>query len=291
MDTRKYEAVLKIAERGKFARAAEDLGYTQSALSQMVASLESELGFKVLERSRSGSHLTLEGEQLLPFIERTVASERALLERADEINGLETGVVRIGTISSISTHWLPPLMREFENQHPGVRFIIHQGDYSLIPDWINSGLVDFGFVNPNAVNALKTHMLKTGSMSAVLPKGHRLASHGVVPLEELACEPFILLEEGGYYEPLEAFGACGCTPDVKYTIHDYYSIMAMVSQGLGVTVLADLVMESCPYDLELRPTDPAITRDLALAWKDDSRLPVAAKRFMTLIEERKDSLR
>ena len=133
MDIRKCEAVLKIAERGKFAQAAEDLGYTQSALSQMVASLEAELGFKLLERSRAGSHLTLEGEQLLPFIEQAVAVERSLRERADEINGLETGVVRIGTISSISTHWLPSLIREFESKHPGVNFVIHQGDYTLIP--------------------------------------------------------------------------------------------------------------------------------------------------------------
>ena len=62
MDTRKYEAFLRIVERGKFAQAAEDLGYTQSALSQMVASLEAELGFKLLERSRLGSRLTVEGE-------------------------------------------------------------------------------------------------------------------------------------------------------------------------------------------------------------------------------------
>lgn len=145
-------------------------------------------------------------------------------------------------------------------------------------------------MNPKAVSGLKTRMLKSGAMSAVLPKEHPLAALDVVPLEELAREPFILLEEGGYYEPLEAFAACGCAPDVKYTIHDDYSIMAMVSQSLGVTVLADLVMEGCPYDLALRPTEPAITRDLALAWKDDSRLPVAAKRFMALIEARRESL-
>lgn len=285
MDTRKYEAVLKIVERGTFAHAADDLGYTQSALSQMVASLEAELGFKLLERSRSGSRLTLEGERLLPFIEQTVAAERSLKERADEINGLETGTVRIGTISSISTHWLPPLIRTFETKHPGVSFLIHQGDYSLIPEWINAGLVDFGFVNPDAVTGLETRMLKTGAMSAVLPKGHRLAARQTVPLRELVKEPFILLEEGGYYEPLEAFKSCGLTPQIKYIIHDDYSIMAMVEQGLGVTILADLIMKKTPYDLELRPTEPLVTRKIALGYKNAERLPIAAKRFMTLVEE------
>lgn len=290
MDTRKYEAVLKIAERGTFAQAADDLGYTQSALSQMVASLEAELGFRVLERSRSGSRLTLEGERLLPLIEQTVAAECSLRERADEINGLETGVVRVGALSSISTHWLPPLIRQFEQSHPGVRFVIHQGDYSLIPDWINAGLVDFGFVNPDAVSGLATRMLKSGSMSAVLPRGHRLAALETVPLRELAREPFILLEEGSYYEPLEAFAACGCRPDVKYTIHDDYAIMAMVEQGLGVTMLADLIMRKSLYGLEVRPTDPPVTRKIALAYRKADLLPMAAKRFMALVEQSADIL-
>lgn len=285
MDTRKCEAVLRIAERGTFAQAAEDLGYTQSALSQMVASFEGELGFKVLERSRSGSRLTLEGERLLPLIEQTVAAERSLKERADEINGLETGVVRIGTISSISTHWLPPLIKRFEAAHPGVQFVLHQGDYSLIPDWINAGLVDFGFVNPDAVSGFETRMLKTGAMSAVLPRGHRLAACDTVPLTELAREPFILLEEGSYYEPLEAFAACECSPNVKYTIHDDYAIMAMVEQGLGVSVLADLIMRKTPYDLEVRITEPPVTRKIALAYKKADLLPIAAQRFMALVED------
>ena len=99
-----------------------------------------------------------------------------------------------------------------------------------------------------------------------------------------------MLEEGGYYEPLEAFAACGLEPQVKFTIHDDYSIMAMVHEGLGVTVLADLIMEKCPYPLEARPTDPPITRTLALAYKDEGRLPIVAKRFMAHIEAAADTL-
>ncbi len=77
---------------------------------------------------------------------------------------------------------------------------------------------------------------------------------------------------------------------MKYTIHDDYSIMAMVDEGLGITILADLIMKSCPYDLAVRPTSPRVTRDIALAWKDDARLPIAAKRFMELIAERVSEL-
>lgn len=286
MDTRRYEALQKIVELGRFSKAAERLGYTQSALSQAIASLEAELGCTLLERSRAGVRLTLEGHELYPCIERVIHAQRLVEEKAAELCGLESGVVRIGAIASISAHWLPALIRDFEQQHPGVRFVIHQGDYALIPEWIRSGLVDFGFVNPAGVSGLETRSLKTGAMSAVLPLGHPLAQKATVPLVELAREPFILLEEGGYYEPLEAFAACGCEPCIKYTIHDDYSIMAMVSQGLGVTILANLIMERSPYELEVRPTDPAITRSIALAYRSEALLPRAAKRFMELIEQR-----
>lgn len=290
MDTRKYEALKRVVDRGQLTKAAAALGYTQSALSQMITSLEAEIGLKLISRTRGGCRLTPEGEVMMPVIERAINADRAVREKAAEISGLETGVVRIGTIASISAHWLPPLIREFEAKHPGVRFVIHQGDYALIPQWIQEGLVDFGFASPAGVSGLAMRPLKDGAMSAVLPTGHKLAALDVVPLTALAEEPFILLEEGGYYEPLEAFAQCGCKPNVKYTIHDDYSIMAMVSEGLGVTVLSDLIMTRAPYNLVTRPTDPPIKRQMALACKDERCLPIAAKRFMDLIEERAKSL-
>ena len=144
-------ALQKIVELGSFTKAAEKLGYTQSAVSQMIASLEEELSIKLLYRSRIGIRLTLEGEELYPFIQRTVLQYQAMQEKADEIKGLETGIIRIGTISSISCHWLPGLIKHFQELYPKVRFVLHQGDYTSIPEWVRTGEVDFGFVNPDAV--------------------------------------------------------------------------------------------------------------------------------------------
>lgn len=117
--------------------------------------------------------------------------------------------IRMGTLASISAHWLPGLLKEFQEQYPEVEFVIHQGDYSSIYEWIKTGAVDFGFVNPEAVTGIETIVLKEGVMLAVLPADHPLGKKDVVPLTELAKEPFILLEEGHYYEPLEAFKAIG----------------------------------------------------------------------------------
>lgn len=286
----KYMVLQKVVEYRSLARAAEALGYSQSAVSQQISSLEKELSIKLLNRSKNGAFLTAEGAELYPFLEKTVYQYQASLEKAREIRGLETGTVRMGTIASISAHWMPGLIREFKQSYPKVEFVIHQGDYSSIQEWIKTGAVDFGFVTPEAVSGMETVILKEGPMLAVLPEAHPLASYEAVPLERLAEEPFILLEEGCFYEPLNAFAAIGAKPKVKYTIHDDYAIMTMVEAGLGVSILAELILHRTSYKLALRPTLPPVKRVLAIGYKDKSGLPMASKRFIELIRSRAKEL-
>ena len=286
----RYLALQKIVELGSFSRAAQALGYTQSAMSQMIASLEDELSIKLLHRFRTGAKLTLEGEELYPYVERMIYQYLAVQEKSKEIRGLETGVIRMGTLASISAHWLPSILKEFQQQYPKVEFVIHQGDYTSIQEWIKTGAVDFGFVSPKAVSGLETLVLKEGAMLAVLPEDHPLARQETVELEALAREPFILLEEGHYYEPLEQFKSLGVTPNVKYTIHDDYAIMTMVEAGLGVSILAELVLHRTNYRLALRPTQPPVSRTVAIGCKDKSSLPMASRRFIEYLWSRVDQL-
>lgn len=286
----RYIALQKIVELGSFSKAAEALGYTQSAMSQMIASLENELNIKLLNRFRTGVRLTVEGAELYPYLERTVYQYLAAQEKAKEIRGLETGVIRMGTLASISAHWMPQLLREFQEKYPNVEFIIHQGDYTSIQEWIKTGAIDFGFVNPKAVNGIETIVLKEGAMSAVLPETHPLTQKTVIPLRALAAEPFILLEEGHYYEPLEAFKSIGLSPNIKYTIHDDYAIMTMVEAGLGVSILADLILHRTNYKIALRPTDPPVSRTIAIGCRDKSSLPMAGRRFIECLKARIDDL-
>lgn len=286
----RYLALYKIVELGSFTRAAEALGYTQSAMSQMIASLEDELSIKLLIRSRTGARLTLEGAELYPYVERLVYQYQAVQEKTNEIKGLESGLIRIGTISSISTHWLPGLLREFREKYPAVEFVLHQGDYSLFQEWIKTGAVDFAFVNPAAVSGIETIALKEGAMLAVLPEGHPLAQQETVPLEAMAEEPFILLEEGHYSEPLEAFRELGLMPNVRYTIHDDYAIMTMAEAGLGVSILAELVLHRTHYRIALRPTIPAVSRTLAIGYRDKNSLPIASRYFIDYLVKNIDRL-
>lgn len=286
----RYLALQKIIEMGSFTRAAKALGYTQSSISQMMASLESELSIKLLNRSRIGVELTIEGAELYPFIERTILQYRAMQEKANEIKGLETGIIRMGTISSITCHWMPHLIKGFQEIYPKVQFLFHQGDYSSIQEWIKTGAVDFGFVSPYAVTDLDTVSIKDGEMMAVLPESHPLAGQAVVGLEELTGEPFILLEEGLYSEPLAAFQSAGLTADIKYTIHDDYAIMTMVEAGLGISILAELVLRRTNYNIVCIPIDPPVYRTIGVAYKDKNSLPIASKYFIEYLTANRERL-
>lgn len=281
---KRYLALQKIIETGSFSKAAESLGYTQSAMSQMIAALEEELAVKLLDRSRLGVKLTLEGAELYPYIEQTIFQYLSMLEKVKEVRGLETGIVRMGTLASISAHWMPDLLKGFQSLYPGIEFIIHQGDYTSIQNWIKTGAIDFGFVNPKAVTGIETIILKEGEMLAVLPEDHPLSLLDEIPLETLAEEPFILLEEGHYYEPLEAFHNIGKEPNIKYTIHDDYAIMTMVEAGLGVSILAELVLHRTNYKISLCHTNPPIFRTIAIGYKDRQSIPLASKRFIEYLQ-------
>ena len=286
----RYIALQKIIEVGSFTKAALALGYTQSSISQMIASLENELGMKLLTRSRHGVRLTMEGNELYPFIERSIYQYQAMLNKANEVKGLETGIVRVGTVSSITCHWMPKLIKGFKDLYPNVQFLFHQGDYTLIPEWIQTGAVDFGFINPLADTSLQTIRVKDGEMLAVLPECHPLSGLKSIPLASLAKEPYILLEEGQYSVPLAAFEAAGLKPDIEYTIHDDYSIMTMVEAGLGVSILAKLILRRTNYHIVCLPVEPPIYRTLAVAYKDKDSLPIASKYFIDYLMEHKNEL-
>jgi DNA-binding transcriptional LysR family regulator len=286
----KYIALQKVVENRSMVKAAEELGYSQSAMSQMIASLEDEFSIKLLNRSKYGTELTAEGRELYPFIEQTIYRYRASVEKAAEIRGLETGIIRMGTLASISANWLPPLIHEFEARYPGIEFVIHQGDYTSIQDWIKTGAIDFGFISPDAVNGIELTVLNRGQFKAILPENHPLAAESSISLHDLAQEPFILLEEGNFYEPLEAFRKAEVQPKIKYTIHDDYAIMAMVEEGLGVSILADLILRRTNYRIKALPLDPPIFRTIAVGYRKKEALPAAAKRFIELLKAKADTL-
>lgn len=283
-------ALETILRTGSFTAAARELDYTQSAISQMIASLEKELGVKLLARSNHHIQLTPEGQRLLPALHQTAKDWSNAQELAAEITGLNSAIIKIGTISSISAHWLPQLIKKFQSLHPGVRFVMLQGDYTTIPEWIHQNEIDFGFVNPAAMPDEHVTFLQSGDLRVILPKNHPLAQKSSVNLKDLATEPFLMLEEGSYSKPLAAFRQNGIEPNVKLRVHDDYSILSMVEAGLGFSILADLVLQKQSYDVTIRPLIPNVQRQIGILQKPRELMPIASQQFVDFIIQHRSEL-
>lgn len=177
-------------------------------------------------------------------------------------------------------------MKAFKQLYPSVHFELKQGEYTNIVDYIKGGIVDFGFVNPDAVSDLTTVPLKQDRMLAIVPSAHKLAKKEKVTLEELAEEHYILLDQGDLSEPLESFKANNLMPRVEYRVIDDYTIMSMVENELGVSILSELVMNKVNYRFVTKETVPPIYRTIGLAYQNKQTLPVASRKFVDFIIEK-----
>ena len=282
----KYLAFVKTVECGSFTRAAGVLNYSQSGISRMIGDLEREWQVTLLERGKSGVRLTSEGTRLLPYAKRVCSEYEKLQAEVDEINGLKSGLIRIGTFSSVATHWLPNIIREFQKEYPGIDYELILGDYTEIETWIEEGRVDCGFLRLPARKELESVFLEQDRLLVVLPEGHPLAALEKIPVSALCGEPFMLLEKGAKAEVSEIFERNGFTPRVHFTTWDDYAIMSMVESGLGISILPELILKRIPYRVVARELEIPAYRNIGLAWKEKKGTSPMLKRFMEYLEYR-----
>lgn len=183
MDTNilKYMAFVKAAETGSFTCAAEQLNYSQPAVSHMIRDLEQEWKVTLLERDRSGVRLTSDGLTLLPHIKRLCDEFDNLSQQVNQLTGLQSGIIRIGTFSSVATYWLPKVIKAFQQDHPNIEYELLLGDYTEIETWVANGRVDFGFSCLPVREDLESIFLERDPFLAVLPEEHPLAELSMYP--------------------------------------------------------------------------------------------------------------
>lgn len=279
----KYDIFCKVVEYSGFTRAANAIQYSQSAVSQTVKNLEQELGLILLTRGKDGIHLTPDGEAIFPYIQAIANAEDALARRQREMQGLKGSVIRIGTFTSVSRTLLPGWMVDFKRDHPEVRFVLEQGEYTTISEWVRNGAVDFGFVNMDAVSELEGRLLYTDKMCAVLPPDHPLTLNDTVTLSDLAESPLILLDEGEFNVPLQAFERIGLIPQIEYEVYDDYTIIAMVEKKLGVSIMYERVLSGYSSNVATRPIAEDLSRRVGMVWNNWETMPIAARRFVDFI--------
>lgn len=286
MNIQKFMAFVKTVEYGSFTKAAEILNYSQSGISRMINDLEKDWKITLLERSKAGVRLTSDGVKLLPYAKSVCKEYEKLLTQVDEINGLQSGLIRIGTFSSVAAHWLPNIIKAFQDDYPNIDYELLLGEYSEIEEWILEGRVDCGFLCLPTHNGLETVFLERDKFLAVLPENHPLAKLERIPLFALCSEPFMLLEKGKKTEISEIFERCGLTPNTHFTTIDDYAVMSMVESGLGVSILPQLILKRVPYRIVTKELDVPVYRNIGLALRNKQTASLAVKRFIEYLKYR-----
>ncbi len=280
MNVLQYEALVKTLECGTLSKAAEEMGYTQSGLSRMINSMEEQLGIKLVERDRAGVRLTPEGEIVMPYIRGVLYAQKSLDEAVGQIKGRQLGLVRIGTFNSASAQWLPGMIKEFSEDHPDVRFELIHGTDEETSSLTENGRLDLTFTDYPTKYALQEDFLVSDPIVCIFSADDPNANRESISLQELEDLPYVALNEGVDDEITRILAASKTELNARFVESDDHAVVAMVEQGLGTSLMSEMMLQGFKANVKQVPLDPPAYRKLGIACRDKKRLSLAAAAFM-----------
>jgi DNA-binding transcriptional LysR family regulator len=281
----KYEIFRTVVETGSISKAAETIGLTQSAVSHAIASLESDFGFTLLTRGRSGIQLTINGEKILVYVREILKWNEQMMQEVSKINGLETGIVRIGTLPSVSIQWLPKIIKQFNNEFPHIEIRLFEGDYDEIDQWILDGTIDFGFMSLPVSKAYEVIPLKKDKLLCIVPDTHPLARQELIYLEQLNDEAFIMPKSSIDKDVHRILKEHKIKPKIKYEIAEDQAIIAMVQNDLGISILPEMILYRIPENIRILPLEDEYYRHIGIAVTSFRNLAPGSKKLIGFIQE------
>ncbi|MEV0089384.1 LysR substrate-binding domain-containing protein [Saccharopolyspora sp. NPDC050642] len=271
-----------VAAEGHLTRAAESLGVPQPTVSRALAKLGDRLGTPVIVRQGRGIHLTRAGALLAAAAEDAMrgleAGCRAVIEEIDP----DRGQVTFGFQHTMGSTLVPPLLREFRDVHPHVRFGLVQGPRNSMLERAWSGEIDLCVVSPLPEHDphWETAPLREEPLVAVLFARHRLARRRRLRLAELAGDDFVATRPGYGLRQIFAGLAerAGFEPRLAFESEEVDTVRGLVAAGLGVALLPPGDNGPAPGTVEV-PLDPPAHRTIGLAWPAGRALPPAVRTF------------
>ncbi|WML49182.1 LysR family transcriptional regulator [Neobacillus sp. PS3-34] len=279
-----YEVFLTVVETGSFTKAGEKLGLSQSGVSHNISTLETELGIVLLRRNRNGITLTDAGERVLPHIRQIIHHGKLLEQEAALIQGIEVGSIKIGTFPSFSSRILPGLIRNFINKYPGIQIELYEGGYDEIKDWIASGTIDIGFLTLPS-REFETIPLFKDELLVLVPESHRLNTMKVIQVKSMQNESFIMPKAGCDALIKGLLRENNVQPHVIFEIKDNHTIISMVQEGLGITIIPEMVLPKNISNTKVIPLETELYREIGIAIKSIKQASPSVKKFIKIAKE------
>jgi DNA-binding transcriptional LysR family regulator len=250
VELRHFAALQAVASEGSFGRAAEHLGYTQSAISQQIQTLEKIVGEKLIERPGGPRpvSLTEAGLLLLGHADSIVARLQAAQADLHALRSGEAGVLRVGSFQSVGARLLPEIMRRFRDQWPQIEVMLEERDSDEeLADMVERGELEVAFVLPPfGDKPLETIELLRDPYVLVVANASPLAKVAGPPtLTAIAEEPLIGFRACRSMDPFEsALRAAGCEPKFTFRTDDNGTVQGLIAAGIGSAVLPRLTVDA-----------------------------------------------
>jgi DNA-binding transcriptional LysR family regulator len=283
----------EVARRGSFSGAADALSYTQSAVSQQVATLEAEAGMTLLERQARGVRLTAAGQALVEHAEGILARLEAAEEELSAIAGLRAGKLRMASFPTAGATLMPLAIATFRSSYPDIELTLSEGEPEEIAPRLRAGELDlallFEFDEPAAgMEGVTRVELLRDPLYLALPREHTLAGKEGLRLEDLHGEAWVQTSRASpcARHVVRSCHAAGFEPNVAFESDDYQTVQGLVAAGVGVALIPELALSVVREDIAIRSLSPSPpVRQVVAAAPADARLSPATPAMLGILED------
>jgi DNA-binding transcriptional LysR family regulator len=290
---RQLQYFIAVAEEGTVSGAAQSLSISQSAVTDAIKELESDLGVTLFERHRRGLSITHKGHQFYRHATRILGDvQDARRSFAADEPAAPPSHLSLGVTSLVAGYVLSDLLARFRRAYPGVDVsaIEDNGDY--LEHLLIGGELDVAVMvisNLRDRNALQAEIFETSPYRLWLPLGHRLAGAESIALGDIASEPLIMLTVDETEENTgKLLSALGTKLNVAFRTRSVEAVRSLVATGAGIALLPDLVYRPWGLEgarIESRDISGALpVVQVGMVWRRGSSLPQAGRDFIGIAQ-------
>jgi len=288
MKLRQLEAMRAVVARGTTTHAADVLGLTQSAVSRLIMQLEAELGVSLFERRHGRLLLTPEGQHVFDVAQRVLNGVDQLSATAQDVRTLRSGALRIISMPALAYGLLPETIRRVMRRYAKVKISIDVGGRAELEEGLAKGQYDLGLATlPVGQEAIDIEPLCAIDAVCVVPPGDALAVQDEIAVEDLAGTPFISIDPRTMlrFRTDELFGRAGVRRKLSVEAQSSMMACALVSRGLGVSVVHPFIATTFGSQLVARPFKPALRLEYGLLFPSGQRRSLLAQVFVDWLRE------
>ena len=281
IDLKLLRYFLAVAEELHFGRAAARLNMSQPPLSIHIKELEQQLGTLLFIRHSRSVALTHAGKILMEESRRLLANASQALARVEQIGRGEAGRIELGVVSTALWGKMRPVMRRFLKDNPNVEVNFREKMPSMQMALLERRELDAGIwrMANEPMEGFTRLRLHESSFLVAMPEDHGLTAYDAVPLEALRNEYFVTMPSmhTDWTFLQRVCQSAGFTPMIVREVLEPQTVLAMISMGLGITLIADSFAQMNWPGVVFRPLEARIPADLYIVYEQQQATPALMK--------------